>query len=110
MTSSTNHEQQYQQAQTAYIQGNYEEAATFVDRLIEDFPADPNSRLLRGHIYCVLRQYEIAREQYQTVLQLTQDPELIDCAKNGLESVKQYESSEQNVTEISQNRVKSSSL
>ncbi|URD50521.1 methyl-accepting chemotaxis protein [Chroococcidiopsis sp. CCNUC1] len=95
MTSSTNHEQQYQQAQTAYIQGNYEEAATFVDRLIEDFPADPNSRLLRGHIYCVLRQYEIAREQYQTVLQLTQDPELIDCAKNGLESVKQYESSEQ---------------
>ncbi|MBD2306223.1 HAMP domain-containing protein [Chroococcidiopsis sp. FACHB-1243] len=95
MTSSTNHEQQYQQAQTAYIQGNYEDAATFVDRLIEDFPADPNSRLLRGHIYCVLRQYEIAREQYQTVLQLTQDPELIDCAKNGLESVKQYESSEQ---------------
>ena len=95
MTSSTNHEQQYQQAQTAYIQGNYEEAATFVDRLIEDFPTDPNSRLLRGHIYCVLRQYEIAREQYQTVLQLTQDPELIDCAKNGLESVKQYESSEQ---------------
>lgn len=94
MTSSTNHEQQYQQAQTAYIQGNYEEAATFVDRLIEDFPADPNSRLLRGHIYCVLRQYEIAREQYQTVLQLTQDPELIDCAKNGLESVKQYENSE----------------
>jgi len=95
MTSSTNHEQQYQQAQTAYIQGNYGEAATFVDRLIEDFPTDPNSRLLRGHIYCVLRQYEIAREQYQTVLQLTQDPELIDCAKNGLESVKQYEDSEQ---------------
>ncbi|OWY66663.1 chemotaxis protein [cyanobacterium TDX16] len=95
MTSSTNHEQQYQQAQTAYIQGNYEEAATFVDRLIEDFPADPNSRLLRGHIYCVLRQYEIAREQYQTVLQLSQDPELIDCARNGLESVKQYENSEQ---------------
>jgi twitching motility protein PilJ len=95
MTSSTNHEQQYQQAQKAYIQGNYEEAATLVDKLVEDFPADPNSRLLRGHTYCVLRQYEIAREQYQTVLQLTQDPELIDCAKNGLESVKQYESSEQ---------------
>jgi twitching motility protein PilJ len=95
MTSSTNYEQQYQQAQTVYIQGNYEEAATFVDRLIEDFPADPNSRLLRGHIYCVLRQYEIAREQYQTVLQLTQDPELIDCAKKGLESVQQYENSEQ---------------
>mgnify|MGYP002777027181 CR=1 FL=1 len=95
MTSSTNHEQQYQQAQTAYIQGNYEEAATFVDKLVGDFPSDPNSRLLRGHVYCVLRQYEIAREQYQTVLQLTQDPELVDCAKNGLESVKQYESSDQ---------------
>ncbi len=94
MTSSINHDQEYQQAQKAYIQGNYEEAASLADRLVQDFPDDPNSRLLRGHIYCVLRQYEIARQQYQLVLQLTEELELIDCAKNGLESVEQYESSE----------------
>ncbi|HCF30522.1 MAG TPA: chemotaxis protein [Cyanobacteria bacterium UBA11049] len=95
MTSSINHDREYQQAQKAYIQGNYEEAAILVDKLVQDLPNDPNCRLLRGHIYCVLRHYETAREQYQLVLQLTEDIELVDCAKNGLESVNQYESSEQ---------------
>ena len=95
MTSSINHGREYQQAQKAYIQGNYEEAAILIDKLVQDLPNDPNCRLLRGHIYCVLRHYETAREQYQLVLQLTEDIELVDCAKNGLESVNQYESSEQ---------------
>ena len=95
MTSSINHEREYQQAQKAYIQGNYEEAAILIDKLVQDLPNDSNCRLLKGHIYCVLRHYETAREQYQLVLQLTEDIELVDCAKNGLESVNQYESSEQ---------------
>lgn len=95
MTSSINHDREYQQAQKAYIQGNYEEAAILIDKLVQDLPNDPNCRLLKGHIYCVLRHYETAREQYQLVLQLTEDIELVDCAKNGLESVNQYESSEQ---------------
>jgi twitching motility protein PilJ len=104
MKSSINYDQEYQKAQKAYIQGNYEEAATLIDKLVQDFSDDPNSRLLRGHIYCVLRQYEIARQQYQVVLQLTEDPELIDCAKNGLESVNQYESSEQLASGVIQHR------
>ena len=95
MTPSINHEQEYQQAQKAYIQGNYEEAATLVSRLVEEFPADPNSRLLQGHIYCVLQQYDQAREQYQIVLGLTEEPDIIDCANSGLETVNQYEYSEQ---------------
>lgn len=104
MTSSINHDQEYQQAQKAYIQGNYEEAAILVDKLVQDLPNDPNCRLLRGHIYCVLRQYETAREQYQLVLQFTEDIELIDCAKNGLESVKQYESSDQMASGVFQSQ------
>lgn len=95
MTSSINHDREYQQAQKAYIQGNYEEAAILIDKLVQDLPNDSNCRLLKGHIYCVLRHYETAREQYQLVLELTEDIELVDCAKNGLESVNQYESSEQ---------------
>ncbi len=63
MTSRINLDQEYHQAQKAYIQGNYEQASTLVDRLVRDFPDDPNSRLLRGHIYCILRQYDTAREQ-----------------------------------------------
>lgn len=91
MASSINHEQEYQQAQKAYIQGNYEEAATLADRLVQEFPDDPSSHLLRGHTYCVLQQYDLAREHYQSVLRLTESPELIDCANNALESISEYE-------------------
>ncbi len=92
MASSINHDQEYQEAQKAYIQGNYEEAGNLVDHLVQEFPDNPHSQLLRGHIYCVLGQYDLAQEHYQTVLNLTQDPELIECAHNGLESVSQYQS------------------
>lgn len=98
MASLINHDQEYQQAQKAYIQGNYEEAATLVDRLVQDFPDDPSSRLLQGHIYCVLQQYDLAREQYSLVLDLTKEPELIECANNGLEYISQYESSDQSAS------------
>lgn len=91
MTSSNDREQEYQAAQKAYIQGNYPEAATLVDRLIEHFPDDPSSYLLRGHIYCILEQYSVAKKQYQQVLTLTSDRDLVDCARSGLEAVDQYE-------------------
>ena len=99
MASSINYDQEYQQAQTAYVQGNYEEAATLVNQLVQDFPDDPSSRLLRGHVYCILQQYDLAREQYQVVMNLTKEPELIECAHNGLESVNQYERSYQSASD-----------
>lgn len=95
MGSSTEYAQEYQQAERAYMQGNYQEAAKFVDRLVEDFPEDPNVRLLRGHIYCYgLQEYEIAREQYQLVLGLTSDPEFIEYANSGLAITNQTNASE----------------
>ncbi|MBD2124486.1 methyl-accepting chemotaxis protein [Trichocoleus sp. FACHB-262] len=85
MASSTEYAQDYQQAQKAYYQGSYEEAAAIVDRLAQDFPDDPSVHLLKGHIYCYgLQQYDVAREQYQRVLGLTSDPEFIDYANSGL--------------------------
>ena len=98
MTPNTAHEQEYQQAQKAYIQGNYEEAGKLVDRLVQKFPDDPSSRLLKGHVYCVLQRYDVAREQYQTVLSLTQDPEIVDFAHKGLETISQYESYDQSAS------------
>ena len=98
MASSIKYDQEYQQAQKAYIQGDYEEAATLVNQLVQDFPDDPSSRLLRGHIYCILQQYDLARDQYQAVLKMTKDRELLDCANNGLESVNQYESSHESAS------------
>ncbi|MEP0857864.1 methyl-accepting chemotaxis protein [Trichocoleus sp. DQ-U1] len=86
MKSSTDYTQEYQHAFSAYTLGNYEEAAAIIDRLVENFPNDPNARILRGHIYCYgLQQYAIAQEQYELVPQLTDDQEFIDCANNGIE-------------------------
>jgi twitching motility protein PilJ len=80
----------YQQAMTAYVQGNYEVAATLVDQVVQNFPDDPNSHLLRGHTYYVLQQYDIAKAEYQKVLDFTDDPEIIGFANNGLENINVY--------------------
>ncbi|MBW4573953.1 MAG: HAMP domain-containing protein [Aphanothece sp. CMT-3BRIN-NPC111] len=86
MTSGTNYAQEYQQAEKAYMQGNYEKAAVIIDRLVEDVPDDPTTRLLRGHIYCYgLQQYDVAQEEYEAVLKLTTEPDFVDYATNGLE-------------------------
>ncbi|MBW4564449.1 MAG: HAMP domain-containing protein [Mojavia pulchra JT2-VF2] len=81
----------YKQACTAYAQQNYEVAATLVDQVVQNLPDDPNSHLLRGHIYYVLQQYDIAKVEYQKVLQLTDAQEIIGFANHGLESINQYQ-------------------
>ncbi|AFY42242.1 methyl-accepting chemotaxis protein [Nostoc sp. PCC 7107] len=80
----------YQQACTAYAEQDYEFAATLVDQVVEKVPDDPNCHLLRGHVYYVLQQYDVAKAEYQQVLQLTDEPEIISFAKNGLENIHQY--------------------
>ncbi|GAB4378788.1 MAG: methyl-accepting chemotaxis protein [Elainellaceae cyanobacterium] len=94
MGSSTGYVQEYQNAQRAYIQGNYEEAATVIDRLAESHPDDPSVCLLKGHVYCGLQQYGIAREQYQAVLHLTNDTEYVNYANDGLAYVSQFSNAE----------------
>ncbi|WP_088893093.1 methyl-accepting chemotaxis protein [Leptolyngbya ohadii] len=82
---------EYRQAERAYMLGSYEEAASIIDRLAENYPSAPDVRLLRGHIYCYgLQQYEIAREQYESVLQLTSDEEYLNYAHNGLAYAEQF--------------------
>jgi twitching motility protein PilJ len=95
MATSTNFQQDYQQAEAAYTEGNYSQAATLVYQLVEDFPEDPRARLLCGHIYCYgLQQYEVAREQYTVVLGLTDDPSLVEHAHSGITYTDQFVSGE----------------
>lgn len=90
MASSINYPQLYGEAEKAYMQGKYQEAATLVDRLIEYFPNEPSALLLRGHIYCYgLQQYDLARQQYESVLNLTSEPDFVNYANNGLEYAQQ---------------------
>ena len=89
------YEQEYAQAQTAYAQGNYEKAAEIIDHLVAQFPDEPSAFLLRGHIYCYgFRDYELAQEQYELVLQLTEEPDYVEFARNGLEYSGQAQSDE----------------
>src|SRR4028119_2329158 len=86
MASGTNYAQEYQEAEKAYVQGNYEKAAVIIDRLVEHVPDDPATRLLRGHIYCYgLQQYDAAPEEYEAVLKLTSEPDFVEYATKGLE-------------------------
>ncbi|MBD2385645.1 methyl-accepting chemotaxis protein [Cylindrospermum sp. FACHB-282] len=80
----------YKQAVTAYTQGDYEIAAALVDQVVQNLPDDPNSHLLRGHIYYVLQQYDIATAEYQQVLSLTENQEILDFAVHGLENINHY--------------------
>ena len=78
--------QEYQLAEAAYLQGNYEKAATIIDTLVNKFHDDPSVRLLRGHIYCYgLYKPEIGKKEYEYVLTIATDPEFIQFANSGLE-------------------------
>lgn len=92
MRSSTDYEHEYGQAAKAYALGKYEEAAQLIDRVAADFPEEASAALLRGHTYYALQQYDIAKEQYELVLQLSEEEEYIEYASNGLESINQIES------------------
>jgi twitching motility protein PilJ len=91
MAITTDFEQEYQRAEVAYSQGNYEEAANLVYQLVENFPEDPSARLLCGHIYCYgLQQYDVAQEQYMVVISLTDDPGFVEHAYDGIAYAEQF--------------------
>ncbi|KYC40261.1 chemotaxis protein [Scytonema hofmannii PCC 7110] len=90
-TGIEDYEQIYQQAYLAYVDTNYEQAATLIDQVVQHLPDDPNIRLLRGHIYYVLQQYDVAKTEYQYVLKLTGDPNITSYAQSGLEAIEQYQ-------------------
>lgn len=93
MASGTDYAQIYQRAQTAYMQGSYEEAASVIDQLAAEYQDNPDVLLLRGHIYCYgLQQHQLAREQYEAVLAITSDPVYVEYANQGLAQTAQIDS------------------
>lgn len=97
MASGTNYSQEYGQAEKAYLESDFAQAAEIIDHLAEEFPNDPNVLLLRGHIYCYgFQNYELARYQYERVLELSQEQDLLDFAHSGLEQLEQLEQQAEN--------------
>jgi twitching motility protein PilJ len=98
----------YDRARTAYEQQDYELAAIVIDQLMQNSPDDPNLHLLKGHIYYMLQQYDVAKNEYQIVLRLTDDQEIVTLVHNCLATIDQYtqpfgdyESPSQGTTEVS---------
>ncbi len=89
MASEKDYSQLYGQAYVAYGQGNYEEAARYIEEMESVYPDDPNVLLLNGHIQIGLNHYPIAQEKYQAVLQLTDRSDLRDCAEQALAQIQQ---------------------
>ncbi len=90
MESSADYTKDYAQAYTAYENGDYATAAEIINGLVDHFPDDPSLWLLQGHIYYGLEQYDVARERYEYVLSLTEDPVLVEEASNWLAYSEQY--------------------
>ncbi|WP_448381150.1 methyl-accepting chemotaxis protein [Gloeomargarita sp.] len=87
--ATSNYHVDYERATNAYVKGDYAEAATIADALLRQYDDMPNLHLLRGHIYLCTQDYVQARAHYQRVLELTNDPELVEYARNGLNDVNQ---------------------
>jgi twitching motility protein PilJ len=87
--ATSNYLADYERATNAYLKGDYAGAAAIADALLQQYDDKPNLHLLRGHIYLCNQEYLQAREHYQRVLALTDDPELVEYARNGLNDVNQ---------------------
>ena len=92
MASGTNYSQEYGQAEKAYLESNFAHAAEIIDHLADEFPNDPNVMLLRGHIYCYgFQNYDLAKHQYESVLDISEEQDLLDFARSGIEQVEQLQ-------------------
>ncbi|MFN9671626.1 MAG: tetratricopeptide repeat protein, partial [Microcystis sp.] len=93
MPSGTEYAKLYGQANSAYCQGNLEDAAVIIKDMIGKYPDDANVVLLQGHIHLGLQQYSVARKSYEKVLQLAKNfpnrSDLVDYARRGLDRIRQ---------------------
>lgn len=106
MASGTNYSQEYGQAEKAYLESNFAQAAEIIDNLADEFPNDPNVLLLRGHIYCYgFQNYDLAKHQYERVLNLSEEQDLLDFAHSGIEQVEQLQQQLESALDLDENQL-----
>jgi len=87
---------QYQAALHSYAEGRYEEAMQQFSELLYEDPRNPKLHIWLGATFRKAGKIEYAKVQYQQVLTLTDDPDLLDLASTSLAQI-------QNKLAISQN-------
>jgi twitching motility protein PilJ len=94
MASSTQQQKDYDRASLAYMQGDYERAMDLSQKLVLECPDEPTYRLLYGHVNLVLEKYQDAIAEYQAVLNLTEDAQLVEnasiCMSTASDRLNQY--------------------
>ncbi|AFY69546.1 methyl-accepting chemotaxis sensory transducer [Thalassoporum mexicanum PCC 7367] len=77
----------YQQALQAYAEGRYEDAMQQFSELLYEDPRNPKLHIWLGATFRKAGKIEYARVQYQQVLTLTDDPDLLDIARTSLAQI-----------------------
>ncbi|MGQ9866753.1 MAG: methyl-accepting chemotaxis protein [Pseudanabaenaceae cyanobacterium] len=74
----------YQQALEAYEAGQYNEAMQLFSELLKQDPRNPRLHIWLGAAFRAAGKIEYAKWQYQQVMYLTREPELVEHAQNCL--------------------------
>ena len=85
--TENNYDEKFLQARSAYLEGDLEQASFILDEMIDENPDDPSVLLLRGHIHLSDQEFDVARGNYQKVLGLTDNEDLIQLAHEGLQKI-----------------------
>jgi methyl-accepting chemotaxis protein PixJ len=78
---------QYQAALHSYAEGRYEEAMQQFSELLYEDPRNPKLHIWLGATFRKAGKIEYAKVQYQQVLTLTEDPDLLDLASTSLAQI-----------------------
>lgn len=78
---------QYQAALHSYAEGRYEEAMQQFSELLYEDPRNPKLHIWLGATFRKAGKIEFAKVQYQQVLTLTDDPDLLDLASTSLAQI-----------------------
>jgi methyl-accepting chemotaxis protein PixJ len=78
---------QYQAALQSYAEGRYEEAMKQFSELLHEDPRNPKLHIWLGATFRKAGEIEYAKVQYQQVLTLTDDPDLLDLASTSLAQI-----------------------
>lgn len=77
----------YQAALQSYAEGRYEEAMKQFSELLHEDPRNPKLHIWLGATFRKAGKIEYAKVQYQQVLSLTDDPDLLDLASTSLAQI-----------------------
>ncbi|MCA6557008.1 MAG: hypothetical protein IM583_10345 [Pseudanabaena sp. M114S2SP2A07QC] len=78
---------QYQAALQSYAEGRYEEAMKQFSELLHGDPRNPKLHIWLGATFRKAGKIDYAKTQYQQVLTLTDDPDLLDLASTSLAQI-----------------------